>query len=106
MFSVKLHKDAENQYDVELGVDLLAELTDAQVRQMAEDSAVIRLQGKIRQNVKVDSASAIHTYLSKIYPDCTVEDHVETESTSVNTIAKKLIAKFGKEKLAEMLASA
>jgi hypothetical protein len=105
MFTVRLHKDAVGQYAVE-GIDVLAGLTDAQVRSMAEESATIKLQGKIRQNVKVDSASAVFEYLSKTYPECTVTNYTPEESTSASAIAKKLIAKFGKEKLAEMLASA
>ena len=105
MFSVKLHKDAEGQYDVE-GIDPLAGLTEAQVRDKAYRAGVIEIQGKIRGNVKVDTASAIHTYLSKTYPDVIVTDHVETESTSETALTRKLIKLKGKAWVEEQLASA
>jgi hypothetical protein len=101
-FTVKLSKDSTQKWDVDLGAYILEGKSEAVVRALAEQSEIINKQGAIRRTVKIDSEEAIEGYLHKNgYPDATVTKATETESNTA--LAKKLLQKFSKEELLEML---
>jgi hypothetical protein len=101
-FTIRLSKDSQNKWDVNLGSYILEGKTDATVRSLAEQSEIINKQGAIRRSVKIDSEEAIEGYLHKNgYPDATVTKAAGIESN--NSLAKRLLQKFSKEELMEML---
>jgi hypothetical protein len=101
-FTIRLSKDSQNKWDVDLGAYILEGKTEAVVRALAEQSEIINKQGTIRRSVKIDSEEAIELYLHKNgYPDATVTKSVETQSNTALT--KRLLQKFSKEELMEML---
>lgn len=91
----------EKGFTCDLGQDILAGKTDAEIRTLAERSEVIAVQGKLRKFTK---ASDMEAYLRKTYRDAIVDEGVERE-VSTTSLINKAVAKHGKDKVEEFLNS-
>ena len=102
-FTVRVDGKDSQQWSVDLGKDILEGKSDLMVRSMAEDSATITLQGKVRKSCN-NSAGDIEVWLHlNGYPSATVAEHTATDSKLA--LAKKLLAKLTPEQIAELLKS-
>ena len=102
-FTVRVDGINSQQWECDLGKDILEVKSDSVIGSLASDSATITLQGKVRKNCN-NSAESIEGWLRVAgYPNATVTEHTATESKMA--LAKKLLAKLTPEQLAELLKS-
>ena len=66
-FTIKMWDSAVNEWDVDLGADILNGMTDDEVKDCARAAKVVKVQARLRGNKKVeDSATSIERFLKGI----------------------------------------
>ena len=90
-FTIKLYADAPNTWEVDLGKDVLAGMTDEEIRADAVAHRIVKIQAKIRSNKKVeDNANSLEKYLANDFPQVAVEVYVAKPSASKLTAEQML----------------
>lgn len=90
-FTIKLDNTRTEVWEIDLGSDVLADMSDEEIRNDATAHKVVKMQAKIRGNKKVDNtAESIESHLKKDFPNVTVGVYVAKPSASKLTAEQML----------------